>query len=192
MALSDEQLMERVKADDLAALGCLFDRHLPPLHAFLCRILGNPSEAEDLAQETFWKAWNHRAAYDPSRAFKTWLYSIARHAAFDELKKPGHHNLSYDPSSDAPSPTSESARHPVGIAEATALRLQVRSALLDLPHDQRVAVVLREYDGYTYAEISEVLHCSEGNARILAHRGRLKLREILAPSGDGEEDKANR
>ena len=182
--------MERVQKDDLDAFGEMFDRHQPPLYAFLCRIVGNAALAEDLTQEVFWKVWTHRLDYDPRRSFKVWLYAVARNAALDHLKVrlrethftdmpesvrsrleeggEGQHHRKARPSGDLP------------------LQMDIRAALLSLPVEQRIAVALKEVEGHTYREIGEILGCSEGNARVLAHRGRLTLRDLLKAHVDEE------
>lgn len=80
----DDELMRQTQGGDLDALGALFDRHQPRLYAFLCRLVGDPATAEDVAQEAFWRVWRHRAAYDARRGFAPWLYGIARHLALTD------------------------------------------------------------------------------------------------------------
>src|SRR5436309_1292299 len=92
---SDEQLMARVGGDDTAALGELFDRHHLPLFAFLLRVVNDRAAAEDLAQEVFWRLWQQRARFDPQRSFPTWLYTIARRTAWNEMQSAGHRTTRY-------------------------------------------------------------------------------------------------
>src|SRR5512142_3397972 len=72
---------------DERAITTLFERHLRSVHGFLFRFTGSAQDADDLTQETFIKAWRHLASVDPSRSFRTWLFSVARRTAIDLLRK---------------------------------------------------------------------------------------------------------
>jgi RNA polymerase sigma factor (sigma-70 family) len=191
---SDEQLMARVGRDETAALGELYDRHHPPLFAFLLRVMGERAAAEDLAQEVFWRLWEQRARYDPERAFATWLYTIARHMAVNELQRAGHKTARFSELSETEQQRFEAgdvepdARPPEELVLAAAWRGQVQDALQTLPPEQRLCLVMREYEGRSHREIGEILGCSEGNARVLSHRARQALRPLLASLWEGEND----
>jgi RNA polymerase sigma factor (sigma-70 family) len=192
--VSDEQLMARVGRDDTAALGELFDRYHPPLFGFLLRVVGERAMAEDLAQEVFWRLWEQRARFDPERMFATWFYTIARHIAWNELQRAGNRTARFSELSEA-----EQRRFEAGDAEPggqapealvldAAWRSQVQDALQKLPPDQRLCLVLREYEGRSHREIGEILGCSEGNARVRSHRARQALRPLLAALWEGENE----
>jgi RNA polymerase sigma factor (sigma-70 family) len=183
MACSDTELMRRAAASDLEALGALFDRHQPALCAFLCRFMGDAATAEDLTQEVFWKVWQYRASYDEKQQFGAWLYTIARHAALDEIRKRERQERSLPQLTDAwPEVGFDAA-----VIEDLSVHAVVRDALLALPPDQRLCVVLREYEGKSHREIAEILGCSEGNARVMVHRARRALKERLKPLLESEE-----
>jgi RNA polymerase sigma-70 factor, ECF subfamily len=190
---SDEQLMARVGTDDTAALGELFDRYHAPLFAFLLRLAGDRAAAEDLAQEVFWRLWQQRARFDPERSFATWLYTIARRTAWNELQCAGHRTARFSELSDADQhrfEAQEAGSHdppPEEQVLAAARRSQVQQALQTLPRDQRLCLVLREYEGRSHREIGAILGCSEGAARVLTHRARRALRPLLASLWENEE-----
>jgi RNA polymerase sigma factor (sigma-70 family) len=150
MADSDERLMERMGREDLRALGELFDRHQPRLYGFLSRFLGDPATAEDVTQEVFVRVWRYRHAFNGSRSFRAWLYGIARHAALTEAEKRQRRAV---PLSELGEGAIEAARdHEVepGFADrvvaARSLHEQERVALQALPPDQRLCIILREYE----------------------------------------------
>lgn len=181
--MTDEALMARVQADDLEALGEIYDRHRPALVAFLWRILRNPADAEDLAQEVFWRVWTRRETYDPRRRFASWLFAVARHAALDHLRRPARETSFSDlldserlRIENAPAGGSASAGQDAGALED---RIALDAALESLTADQRMALILKEFHGLSYREIGEALECSEGAARALAHRARGTLRRKL-------------
>jgi RNA polymerase sigma-70 factor, ECF subfamily len=189
MAVSDEALMQQAGRGDLTAFGELFDRHQPGLCAFLCRFLGDAATAEDVAQDVFWRVWQYRASFDAGRRFTPWLYAIARRAALDELAKPHRRAM---PWSDLSPERQERAAAPEvapgsdALIEALTVKEQVREALRALPPDQRLCVILREYEGRSHEEIAAILGCTEGNARVLTHRARHALRALLRPLLEGE------
>jgi RNA polymerase sigma-70 factor (ECF subfamily) len=191
MPLSDEELMARAARGDVAAFGLLFDRTHGALYAFLCRYLDDATTAEDVAQEAFWRMWEHRHTFDPTRPFRAWAYAVARNAARDELRRPHRRAARLE---DAPAGDGSGLRGEVdgglgsdGCVRQLALREQVRAALAALPEEQRLCLVLREYEGRSHAEIAAVIGCTEGAARVLAHRARRALRDRLAPVLEGEE-----
>lgn len=190
MAASDEELMARAARGDLAAFGALFDRHQPRIYAFLCRFLGSAAGAEDVTQEVFWRIWRYRATYEPGAAFLTWAYSIARNAGLDEIRNASRRPGSLEELGAAEQearPGLNGHRRPEEEVQVLALREAVRRALALLPEEQRLCLILREYEGRSHAEIAAILGCSEGAARVLSHRARKALRSRLEPLVESEE-----
>jgi RNA polymerase sigma-70 factor (ECF subfamily) len=188
---SDEQLMARVGRDDLAALGELFNRHRPPLFAFLLRVLGDRAAAEDLVQEVFWRLWERRTDFDPERRFSTWLYTMTRRLAWNELQCARRRTMRFSELSETEQQQFEAGPGECPLEEmvlAADQRARVQEALQSLPPDQRLCLVLREYEGRSHREIGEILGCSEGNARVLAHRARQALRPLLESLLESEEE----
>jgi RNA polymerase sigma-70 factor (ECF subfamily) len=191
---SDERLMARVGQNDTAALGELFDRYRPPLFLFLLRMIGDRSAAEDLVQEAFWRLWQHRAGFDPERSFSTWLYTIARRLAWNQMQSAGHRTKRFSELSEAEQerlcgrPDGGGEPSPEASALAADHRARVQAALRSLPADQRLCLVLREYEGRSHREIGAILGCSEGNARVLTHRARRALKPLLKSILESEEE----
>jgi len=186
MAASDEELMQRAGRGDLAAFGELFDRHQPALYGFLCRFLGNAALAEDVTQEVFWRVWQYRTTFDGRSAFSAWMYVIARHAALDEIRKPHRRTACFSELDEGREERLDvdmegRLRAADAYIQELSLRTQVRQALQALPPDQRLCLILREYQGLSHAEAAVVLGCSEGAARVMAHRARRALRSLLEP-----------
>ncbi len=186
--------MARVGRDDTAALGELFDRYRPPLFLFLLRLMGDRAAAEDLVQEVFWRIWQRRTDFDPDRRFPTWLYTIARRLAWNELQCASHRTMRFSELSETEQQRLEAGEHdpdqppPEALVLAADHRAQVQAALQSLPPDQRLCLVLREYEGRSHREIGEILGCSEGNARVLTHRARRALRPLLVSLLESEEE----
>ena len=161
---TDEELMRRVQGNEVAALGEIFDRYQARLVAFLLRFCGDRAQAEDLAQESLWRVWENRSRYESRRPFSTWLFVVAKNVALNQKK---HAACLHSVSLTSLSETEPSAK---GETDGFAVRDGVREALLKLPPDQRLCIILHEYEGFSYREVGEILGNSEGAARGLAHR----------------------
>lgn len=170
----DDDAMSRVAAGDNAALAPLFERHKVRLFGFLYHLVGDRTLAEDLVGETFLRVYRARAQYRVRSGFAPWLFAIARNLAIGELRRRSVlkriqerllRQAAIDREGWAP--------------EEDELQEQVRVALQSLPEEQRSALVLKEYLGMDYREISRVLGCTEQAARARTYRARQGLRSSL-------------
>lgn len=176
--------MQCAQAGDVAAYGALFDRYQGRLVRFLVRILDSHSNAEDIAQEAFWNVWERRQTYNPRRSFRVFLYVAAKNLALNERNR-AHHRKSV-PLDSIVEPVAPD--NPIAASERQQLQCAVRRALLTLPEDQRICIVLHEYEGYGYREIAAVLECSEVHARVTAFRARNRLKRLLSPLIESERE----
>jgi RNA polymerase sigma-70 factor (ECF subfamily) len=175
---SDEALMQRVVAGEMAALGLLFERYRAPLFGFLFRLLQSQTAAEDVLQDAFLRLYDRRRHYRAGQRFSTWLYTIAHHLAIDALRATSRKGIVLDQVEELPV---AAEMLPAAQAERGEVADAVRRAVTRLPREQRVALVLREYEGFSYREIGVIVGISEQAARVRTHRARLTLREALAP-----------
>lgn len=183
----DAALMLRVQQGDLAAFEALVERYKQPVFNFVLRILHDPDEAEDIAQQVFVQAWKAAGRYRVASRFSTWLYTIARNLSLNELRRRGRHRTE---SLDAPpdgreseTPAPEDARQ-VGVAEEVLLgelERKIEEALAALPEAQRTALLLFREKDLSYEEIAEVLGCSVAATKSLIHRARTSLKRWLKP-----------
>ncbi|HEX9287970.1 MAG TPA: RNA polymerase sigma factor [Anaeromyxobacteraceae bacterium] len=158
---SDEKLMRRYQAGDVGAFEALLRRHRAALHAFLYRLTGDRSRAEDLAQETWLKVVAAAPRWERRARFTTWAFSIARNVALDEARRSSHRTVE---SLDAPRAdgrvladgVAAEAPGPDRGAESALLRPKLEAALAALPLEQREVFVLREYAGVPFADIAEI------------------------------------
>lgn len=172
----DESLMARVKAGDGARLEPLVRRYASPLLTFIRRMVGDLHRSEELFQEVFLAVWLKRRQYQPPRPFKPWLYAIALNkvratmrrrqpVAVAALVVEGE-GISADPS-------------PERVAISTETAHLVARAVDRLPPKQRQVVVLRVWNGMSYAEIAEILDTREATVRSHMHHGLAALRDHL-------------
>ncbi|MEW6356259.1 MAG: RNA polymerase sigma factor [Planctomycetota bacterium] len=158
---SDEDLMRRTAAGDVAAFEAIFDRYAGRIVSFALRMTGDRDLAESLAQETFLRALKNASGYAYPRPFSPWLFAIARNACLDELRRKKPVLL------DTPSPIEDPGGAPsllsalVQDEEAKALM----TAIQDLPDKFREVLVLRAFHDLPYAEIAEIVNCNESTAR---------------------------
>lgn len=171
----DEWLMAQVAGGQRELLEPLLRRYASPLLTFIRRMVGDAHRSEELFQEVFLAVWVKRKQYQFPRPFKPWLYGIALNKCRETFRTRAVpvYDDEGDPASDGPSPSD------AAIAVETAAL--VSAAVTRLPRQQRAVVVLRIWDGLAFADIAEVVGCSEGTVRSHMHHGLVALRRILEP-----------
>jgi RNA polymerase sigma-70 factor (ECF subfamily) len=189
IAQGDEVAIDEARRGDPDAFRVLVDRHARPVFRLAFRITGNESDAEDVVQETFLKAWKQIGKFDGRATFGTWLHRICANCALDHFRarkrkqdlqvvpRAESNGHGTDPlarvATDAPSP------------ERLALSSQVTAilgpALGELSEMERAAFVLRHYEGLGIEEISAALGVQPGAAKHSVFRAVQKLRRALEP-----------
>jgi RNA polymerase sigma-70 factor (ECF subfamily) len=178
----DLDLVSRAREGDLASFNVLVERYETPVYNLCLRMLGGAS-ADDATQEAFISAYRHLARFRGG-SFKAWLFRIASNACYDEMRRKrarpavsldrpaGDDERTFDVPSDDRSMEEE--------AENAELREVLQAALLRLPDEQRLVIVLCDVQGMDYAEIAEVTATSLGTVKSRISRARSRLREILS------------
>jgi RNA polymerase sigma-70 factor (ECF subfamily) len=170
----DSCLTDRIRRGDEVALTDLMNRYKQPILNFVYRLLGNASDADDVAQEVFVRVYQNIGKFRPGRArLSTWLFQIARNAAIDHLRKRARRQ---EQPLDSITPAAPASR----AVEANEIGGRISAAVAELPEDQRTAFVLAEYHGKSYAEIAEIMSCSEKSVESRLYRAKQFLREKLA------------
>jgi len=177
MGDSDETLVWQSLKGDPAAFETLVRHHQRMIHSLTYRMTGSLADAEDLAQETFVRAYEQLWQYRSTAKFSTWLYRIAINACLNWRQRE-HRRLAVHTlwASDAETARPESGAGHGEPSERGELSDRVQAALLRLPAGQRAAVVLTVYDGLNHAEAAKALGCSETTVswRVFAARRKLK------------------
>ena len=159
---------------DAAAFRQLSDRHLRSIVHFAGYLLGNDSEAEDVAQETFLRMWNSAARYEPRAKVSTYLHRIARNLCVDRLRK------RREGASDNLDDLNDGDR-PSALLVQKQRSQRVTEAIGDLPERQAIAITLVHLQGLTNIEAAEVLEVSVEALESLLARARRSLRGRLKP-----------
>jgi RNA polymerase sigma-70 factor (ECF subfamily) len=171
--IQEEWLLSARKGDS-DAFGRIVEAFQKPVYNLCFRMLGNPEDAEDAAQETFWRAFQGLSRYDPKRSFGTWLLSIAAHYCIDRLRKKRLNLLSLDdllPEDDAPDPTP----NPEHQAAQKQEQATVQALLASLGKEERAMIVMRYWYDMSYEEIGRALSCSVSAVKSRLHRARQTL-----------------
>lgn len=176
-AETDEaEIVERVRHGDTAAFDVLVLRHMPRAFRLAYRLLGQREDAEDIVQETFLTALERIDSFQTGRPFAPWFFRILVNRGLNARKARSLRQTEAIPA-DARAPTDSPER----ATERSELRARLGAALDQLPERQRAIVRLFELEGFSGAEIAEMMDLSAGTVRWHLHHARKVLREALAP-----------
>ncbi len=181
--MTDSQLIREIKDGQVQSYAKLIDRYERKILAFIFHMLksaGMEMVAEDLCQETFYKAYRSLESFREAEAsFSTWLYTIARNTVLSELRKQKSYKVSLEDSGYTPLAPADT------LPEASALRnekvVMVRKAINNLPEKQRSALILREYEQLDYQEIANILGQTVSSVKSLLFRARASVKTQLEP-----------
>ena len=181
----DRADMERLMAGHDAAFNDLMERHATPMFHFLCRMVGNEDDANDLAQETFVRVFHARMSFRTSEKFSAWLYTIAANLARNHFRwRARHPNVSLEAETGdseqnlgSTLPTKDPAPNERALAAERAAA--VRAAVGKLPEDLREAIVLCEWEERSAAEAAAILETTPKAVESRLYRARQMLRERL-------------
>jgi RNA polymerase sigma-70 factor (ECF subfamily) len=177
----DVEDVERVAAGDQRAFRDLVERYQDRIFGFCLRMLSDPSEAEDIAQDVFLTLYRHASSFRGESRVSTWLYRIAKNQTLNRLKyldrrgrgsRTSLHVVKEEALVDA-------GRRPDEHHEHRELWRHVRGALAELEEDYRLVVVLRDIDGLPYEEIAQITGLPKGTVKSRIHRGRQALASRL-------------
>jgi len=179
----DFALMVQIAEGDHTAFRRLVERHQDAVVGTVTKMLGNHSEAEDIAQQVFLRVWKYAKRYRPDAKFTTYLFTITRNLVFNESRSRSRRKeVSADEREEAFNQTitaSPNTQPDAAVLQAE-LQHKVDQAIAQLPELQRMAVILRQYEQLSYEEIANVLDLSVSAVKSLLFRARTTLRETLA------------
>ncbi len=176
----DVRLMLAFAAGDEAAFAALFERWSRPLLRYLERLVREAAVAEELVQEAFVRIHRARESYRPEARFSTWLYRIATHLAWNELRRPRRRVPHESVDGEESAPLAAPGVPVDELVHARRVSAEVEGALAALPERQRAALWLAAVEGQSYAEVADALATSEVAVKALVHRARVALAEALA------------
>jgi RNA polymerase sigma-70 factor (ECF subfamily) len=174
--VADEELVERLRAGDVAAYDTLVNRHMRSAFSVAYRLLGQREDAEDLVQDAFMVALEKIDSFRAGHRFAPWFFRILVNRGLNARK-----SRSLRQTDALPAELSTREPTPHAEAERTEMRERLDVALAALPERQRTIVRLFELEGFSSPEIAEILELSDGTVRWHLHQARQTLRQSLAP-----------
>jgi RNA polymerase sigma-70 factor, ECF subfamily len=179
-AADESELIRKAKRGDREAFGVLVERYHRRVVGVALAVVHHPEDALELAQETFVRAYENLATFESRSSFSTWLYRIAANLAIDLRRREGRHTFVRGEEAE-----SEIERLPSSSGDSFAelsrgeLNRRLRAALDELTPEHRAVILLREVEGLSYDEISDILQCPRGTVMSRLHYARNRLRVLL-------------
>jgi RNA polymerase sigma-70 factor (ECF subfamily) len=175
--MDQDELIQHSREGDANSFNKLVESYQQQVYNLCLRMLGNVPDAEDATQDAFISAWKAIKGFRRGN-FRAWLSRIAANACRDQLRRQKRHaEVSLETSvSELRNDTGGQLENQVLSHE---LAQEIQRGLTTLPYQQRLAVVLRDIEGFSYEEISQTMHCSLGTVRSRLSRGRAQLRDFL-------------
>ena len=184
----DRELASRAAQGREGAFRELLSRYERPVFSLIYRMVRDRTQAEDLAQETFIRAFNAIESFDPAYRFSNWIFKIANNHTIDHLRRRKLDTVSIEGSPYAARSEDEertrialtsTGESPAAYVEHKELGDQIEGAIGELRPEYRTVILLRHVEGYAYEEIAEVLDLPLGTVKTYLHRARGELREHL-------------
>ena len=166
--------MIKVKSGDLDKLGLLYERHKKRLFGFFYNLDRNPGLSEDLVQNVFVRMLKYKHTYSGEGSFAAWMFSMARNVRYDYFKKNG--KLTDLTQVEYKIEDGNTVEDELNRKDNISL---IQRALMKLEGDKREVLVLSKFKEMKFSEVGEVLGCSEGAAKVKAHRALKDLKKIV-------------
>lgn len=192
MLISDEELLSQCQAGDRDAFQALVEKYQHKVYTIAFRFVGNDADASDLAQEAFIKVYRKLPTFRGESSFLTWLYHITANTCRDELRKrQNKRTVSLD--NLVPQPGEGGARvegvrttmaGPEEVVEAREVQRHLQMVLNQLPVEQKLILIMREIQGFSYEEIAHQLECSLGTVKSRLSRARTALKDLVVANGE--------
>jgi len=185
--MTDAQLIIKFKNGDSNAFNTIVWRWQKRIFNFVLRYIGDREECFDICQQTFIRAYQNLHRLRDAERFSTWLYQIAINICRDEIRRRGRNRtFSLDGiiqndrhEKTLPVITNDSRDHPEAETQNGSLRELLNKAMQELPEEQRVVVIMKEYQGLKFVEIADVLETSVNTVKSRMYYGLSALRKIL-------------
>ncbi|HEV2277246.1 MAG TPA: RNA polymerase sigma factor [Acidobacteriaceae bacterium] len=178
-SFTDEEVVERVLAGETALYEILMRRYNQRLYRLVRAILRDDSEAEDVMQDAYVRAYQHLAQFENRAPFAAWLSRIAVHEALTRLRRRQRTDQLDAEDAEYPMHVTDSSLNPEERASHAEFARMLEDAILALPADYRTVLMLRDVEELSTAETAAALSISEANVKVRLLRGRAKLRRKL-------------
>ena len=181
-AVTEAEAIALAQGGDAAAFEFLYKLHGRRVYALCLRMMGNPSDAEDLMQEAFLQLFRKIGTFRGESAFSTWLHRMTVNVVLMRLRKKSLPATSLEETTE-PDEESGGPRKDIGAPDlrlsGAVDRVNLERSIEKLPPGYRTVFVLHDVQGYEHNEIAEIMGCSVGNSKSQLHKARTRLRELL-------------
>jgi len=167
---------------DATAFKNLYQTHSRRVYALCLRMIGNPTEAEDLTQEAFLQLYRKIQSFRGDSSFSTWLHRVTVNIVLMKFRKKKHEEVSLEEYTDCDEESAMSSKQFGGAdlrLTGSVDRIHLQRAIDQLPPGFKSIFILHDIQGYKHQEIGEILGCSAGNSKSQLHKARMRLRELL-------------
>lgn len=177
--MTDAELIGNFETGDMYAFNDLVDRWQKRIYNFSYQYFGSHDEAMDITQKTFIRVYHNLNSLDNNQAFDTWIYRITKNLCLDESKRAGRRRLSsiHDLHEEAFETTSNGK--PGKNLQQKQISVMLHRALSQLPPEQRIVVIMKEYEELKFREIAEILDEPENTVKSRLYYGLKKLRQLF-------------
>ncbi|NOQ20847.1 MAG: sigma-70 family RNA polymerase sigma factor [Desulfobacterales bacterium] len=180
----DVQLMLELKKGDRSAFEALMRKYYPRILNFIYRFFSNRQIAEDLSQDVFMKVYKSALHYRPQSQFQTWLYTIAKNVCLNELRRKRGLMVSLDEThksgeNELRKEIADPNTDPVKALLQKEKVALIRAAINDLPENQRIAVILKRHENFSYTQIAATLNVTDKAVKSLLSRAKVNLKNKL-------------
>lgn len=174
---SDFELAKKAAAGDGVAFEELYRRHYRRVYALTLRMMGNPTEAEDMTQDVFLQLFNKIGMFRGESAFTTWLHRMTVNQVLMHFRKKSTRSELLTDEGETPVQIVQGTANPGAMPVID--RISLEKALNELPVGYRTVFVLHDVEGYDHYEVAEMLGIAEGTSKSQLHKARLKLRQLI-------------
>ncbi|MGI8996945.1 MAG: RNA polymerase sigma factor [Pyrinomonadaceae bacterium] len=174
---TDYELAQRSAAGDMEAFEELYRRHFRRVYALCLRMLGNPTEAEDLTQETFIQLYNKIGSFRGDSQFTTWLHRMTVNQVLMHFRRRKSRPEFTTPEGETPVQIVRGTENPNAMPVVD--RITLENSISQLPPGYRSVFVLHDVEGYDHGEIAGMLGISVGTSKSQLHKARLKMRNLI-------------
>lgn len=190
---ADEALLQLIVLRNPDALAALYDRHAPTIYNTAMRIVREPTNADEVLQDTFWQVWQKAGEFQGTGSVAAWLFRIARNKSLDQLRRQkarAVESVSHTAAGivDGLAAAAMRSSQVEQISEQAWKQQQVRDALSTLPAEQRVCLELAYFDGLSQRQIAEQTQAPLGTVKTRVRMGLDKLARLLGTVGLQAED----
>ena len=184
---STEELVARVRAGDEEAFRLIFNRYSRPVLSFIFDMVGDRALAEDLAQETFVRAYRGLSGLREETKLSTWLFAIAKNCAREQLRTRRRNEGNVELDAEPAFELRDQGQTPSGVLLDKELSGVIQRALQKLDEDKRTVFTLKVLQQRSYEEIAEITGFSVGKLKTDLHRARAEMRKRIGPYLGGEQ-----